>query len=128
MDDECGVCLGDYCYDDGPCDFYDVKWVKAKKKHRCEACGITIEVGERYLRFSGKFDGGMFAQATCSDCQHIIQAFTCEGDNQVPASELWESMRSVVFPDMTTACLAKVKDEHARETLRTKWMKWKGLA
>lgn len=124
---ECGVCLGDFSYDDWPCEFWDVRWVKARKSHRCSACGTRIDVGTRYNRFSGKFDGDMFSIATCSDCYWIREAFTCEQDEHIPSEVLWDTMHENVFPEMTTACLGKVKDDHARETLRTKWMQWKGL-
>lgn len=122
---DCGVCLGDF--DGDPVEFCDITWVTARKEHRCAACQRTIPKDARYNRFAGKCDGDMFVVCTCSDCDDIRSAFTCADDNAIPSEILWETMEEYVFPEMTTACFARVKTESAREYLRERWMKWKGL-
>ena len=55
---------------DGSCEFYSVKIVKARKKHKCYECGHIIEIGESYEYATGKWDGDFDVFKTCDDCQH----------------------------------------------------------
>ena len=59
------------CYDNVP-DFYDASIVKARKPHRCCECLREIELGERYERASGKWDGDFETFATCGTCLDLI--------------------------------------------------------
>jgi len=41
---------------------------KARKPHTCGECYRTIEVGEYYEDFFGKYDGLLYKEITCSHC------------------------------------------------------------
>lgn len=47
----------------------------ARKPHKCEACGRTIEAGELYRRQSGKWEGDFFTRAWCCDCEAIMEYY-----------------------------------------------------
>ena len=42
----------------------------ARKEHRCDDCWTTIKPGEKYFRFSGKWDG--------NDFDSVKQCLTCK--------------------------------------------------
>jgi len=51
----------------------------AKKQHRCCECRRTIEIGEQYENFAGKWDAEFWCFKTCSDCLSIRKSFFCNG-------------------------------------------------
>jgi hypothetical protein len=121
---DCSVCIGGGDYD-GPNEFENIEWPKARKPHRCEECRRIIAAGERYERFSGKFDGSLFCLKTCAECAEIRDAFNCEGGAIVDG--LWSEIESYVFPHMTTGCLERLETPEAKVHLLQQWRKWKGL-
>lgn len=54
----------------------------ARKEHRCDLCGEIICVGEKYVRFSYKYDGLMFDQKLHLVCNQIISEFCRENDEE----------------------------------------------
>jgi ssDNA-binding Zn-finger/Zn-ribbon topoisomerase 1 len=86
--------------DDYP-EFHETTTPKARKPHRCEECGRTIQRGEQYHRASGKFDGVFYSTATCLECEAtrkiIHEAEIAEGchwsDSWCPVGELREAIR-----------------------------------
>lgn len=126
---DCGVCIGGYDADGMP-EFHEVRWPKARKDHRCEDCNEVIPKGIVYQRYSGKFDGEFYDIITCSICSEIRSAFTCSEYDQTgpPPGELWADIAEMMFPRLTTACFEKLETPQAKEFLRTRWMRWKGLA
>lgn len=40
-------------------EFFNQTYPKAKKEHTCDLCNQKIAVGEKYSRFTGKYDGDM---------------------------------------------------------------------
>lgn len=51
------------------------RMVKARKQHRCDSCGKTIEKGEEYERAVYKNDD-MFTWRTCKRCKpYVDEAF-----------------------------------------------------
>lgn len=52
---------------------------KARKEHKCSECGRTIERGEKYNYFSGKWEGSFDDSKTCVDCLSVIKVFFCNG-------------------------------------------------
>lgn len=123
---DCGVCIsgGDY---DGMVDFQECITPMARKAHKCCECLRIIQPGEKYQRWSGKFDGTFYVQKTCHQCAEIRRVFTCDGGETVET--LWSDMEDVVFPALTIGnkCLQKLSAP-AKEFLLAKWRKWKGLA
>lgn len=61
-------------------DFYNIKTPKARKEHKCDLCEGTIQKGETYCRFSGKYDGDMFDDKYHLVCREIINTY-CEKTN-----------------------------------------------
>jgi hypothetical protein len=68
---------------------------KARKKHTCDLCGLTINPGERYHYFSGKYNGDFITTKTCMICNKIVNTY-CDwaGENEWSEEEvedwLWE--------------------------------------
>lgn len=59
-------------------EFYTSRFPKARKIHKCDLCGGTINVGEKYHRYSGKYDGDMFDDKYHIHCQNMIQSYCLE--------------------------------------------------
>ena len=51
--------------------FFMETFHKAQVKHKCCECNCTIEIGERYHKATGKWDGDIETFKTCSDCLAI---------------------------------------------------------
>lgn len=47
----------------------------AKKQHKCFLCGGEIAIGEKYERYSGKYDGEFFDQCFHKNCIAILDKF-----------------------------------------------------
>jgi len=123
---DCGVCIGiSYGDCDGTPEVSNLRWPKARKEYRCCECERAIPKGEIYERASGKFDGEFYDQKTCEQCAEIRQSFSCEAPP--PFGELWEEITDYLFPALTTTCFDKLITPQAKELLRVRWMKWKGL-
>jgi hypothetical protein len=119
---ECGVCIGGDDYD-CELEFYDIKWPKAKKEHRCCECRRIITVGEEYEKWTGKWDGSLSSTKTCLLCTEIREGFSC--GNTTIFGELWSEMRDYVLPVINSACFEKIGSVEARAFLQSKWMEWK---
>lgn len=110
-------------------DFYCVKTVSIRKPRKCSECGRDFPKGKQMNVHSGKCEGELFRDYICVDCAEISKAFyKPEAGCAVPAGELWEEMRIQAFPDLTTACFDKLTSASAKQYLRERWMKWKGIA
>ena len=48
---------------------------KAKKPHKCFLCGGEIVIGEKYERYTGKYDGDFFDQCFHENCLSILDKF-----------------------------------------------------
>lgn len=59
-------------------DFYNQKYPKARKEHKCELCNNVIRKGEKYSCESGKYDGDMFTRRLCLTCRRILEAYCLE--------------------------------------------------
>lgn len=62
-------------------EFFSEQTVRARKHHRCNECGGTIQPGEQYEAVAGKWDGRFMTSATCPDClglrEHIRAHVPC---------------------------------------------------
>lgn len=56
----------DYC--EFP-EFFSAQWPVAKKKHKCCECDQPIHPGEKYGRFTGKWDGDLGSFKQHLDCE-----------------------------------------------------------
>lgn len=50
-------------------DVYKERIVKARKSHKCQACGVTIGVGHYYCRLSTVYEGTAETVIRCGSCQ-----------------------------------------------------------
>lgn len=118
----------DVCLDhgaDGFNEFYAERLVVARKVHRCCECGAGIAAGERYERATGKSDGSIWSQATCTLCVEIRSAFVC---GSCVFGQLWESIEEEMFPRWRTHgpfdCMAKLTTAGARDYCRARFEEW----
>jgi len=59
-------------------EFYSDEIHKARKIHRCMLCGHNIEVGEKYHRQAGKYDGDFFDRCLHNECDKMIEEYCSE--------------------------------------------------
>lgn len=67
----------------GECaDVYDERFPRARKPHRCEACGETIAPGHRYARVGVVWEGTADSWIRCMRCQKIHEHLreVCRGE------------------------------------------------
>lgn len=69
-------------------EFYTATKPKARKRHKCDLCGKTIEPGEKYSCFSGKYDGEMFTSKHCMPCNNIVNAYCDRYGNEYSEDEV----------------------------------------
>ncbi len=121
----CEVCIGSD-YDEGTTETLSDSHPVARKPHVCCECKRTIERGERYQRYVGKWEGDFIRYDTCTQCEEIRTVFCC-GEGWMWMS-LWEDMRELAFPVLTTAteCFQELSPP-AKQFVLDKWAKWKGL-
>lgn len=50
---------------------YDERFPRARKEHKCDACGDCIQRGDRYTRVGIVFDGEAYSVIRCLRCQTI---------------------------------------------------------
>lgn len=119
------VCIGNDCHD-GLVEKLSECHPKARKPHKCYECSRTIEPGERYQRFVGKWEGEIQRYDTCASCEEIRTVFSCgEGWTW---GQLWEDMYELAFPNLTTGseCFHQLSVP-ARQFVLERWRKWKGI-
>lgn len=46
---------------------------KARKRHKCDECGMFIEPGDTYERYTGLSEGDFYVNKTCPTCLSIIE-------------------------------------------------------
>src|SRR5690349_424705 len=59
-----------YADDDAP-SVYTERYRKARKEHRCDACGGTIKSGDVYSYTASLFDGSWDSATRCGRCETI---------------------------------------------------------
>lgn len=91
-----------------PCEVWRETEHKARKPHRCDCCGNTIHIGDKYLSHFSKFDVYVTSQKICLNCDRDRRAF---GDAH-------ESMKCV--PSAFTEALSDCISEGDEESM-TKW-------
>ena len=63
---------------------------KAKKPHKCFLCGGEIAIGEKYERYTGKYDGDFFDQCFHENCIAILDKF-CRDQQDEEYQQDWVS-------------------------------------
>lgn len=122
-DSFCEVSLGDY--DGDAADFYDERFVTARKSHQCYECREPIEKGAQHHRVSGKWDGEIRTYRFCSHCWEIIGEFS---ENGKTFGVVWDSFTTEWASGATLqGCLNRLTSATAKEHMRRQWLKWKKL-
>jgi hypothetical protein len=73
---------------DGATEFSAVTRPMARKLHRCEECGRTIGVGERYVRHVAKWEGEINTTVFCAEC-HAWAMALCTAQQVVCGCSGW---------------------------------------
>ena len=75
-------------------EFFNITYPKAKKEHVCDLCNHKIAVGEKYSRFSGKYDGDMLDIKHHLLCKRIVDTY-CEktGEGEYINDEVQDWLR-----------------------------------
>ena len=124
----CEVCIGGDVDYDGHNEFYEERWQKARKPHRCCECREEVPIGQQYQVIAYKFDGVLSAHKTCAACADVRTVFSC-GEDPPYFGELWPTMRGMAFDSLTTASECFIQLSTAgKEKALAEWRKWKGLA
>ena len=58
-------------------DFYDDRYIKARKPHRCCECNGAIEPGDLYERVTLQYEERWSHYSTCMLCVEIRSCFCC---------------------------------------------------
>lgn len=61
-------CAYDYEPGDEYCDLFEERAVVARKNHRCEECGATIQKGEKHEVAKGLYEGQWSEARRCPAC------------------------------------------------------------
>jgi len=81
-----------WCGDGDPPDAWQVRPVKARKEHDCDACGVTIRPGDSYTRDALLHEGTWHVVIRCERCQviynHLEQRLQDSGSDECCAREL----------------------------------------
>lgn len=92
------LCECDY----DPCEVYRETSPRARRPHRCNDCGGTIEPGEHYTRIFTLHEGEPNAYKRCADCAYLIAEVgrewmsECGGWSCIYAGDLPESWDELV--------------------------------
>lgn len=114
---------------DERCDIYQERLIKARKEHRCDACGGIIRPGHVYSKTAALGDGSWTNVIRCGRCEtiynHLVNRFSKEAyPDEVPAwaldcgheyEERWDEP-----PPPEIAALAFLTDEEAGRLLEKK--------
>lgn len=89
------LCSCDYYDGDCTVEFSSSDWIKARKDHRCDACGRVITAGEHYQYESGKCDGDFYTRRACADCRSLEAVFP--GCMCGPENEYQNTIRALLM-------------------------------
>lgn len=63
--------------------FWNSRYRKARKEHRCEYCGKKIKIGETYSRETGIYEGDFNDYAMCARCRAIWHDMTSSWSDEL---------------------------------------------
>lgn len=92
---ETSVCSCDD-YDVEPCKYFQARFIKARKEHRCNDCDATIKPGEMYEKITGYSDNEWFTHKQCRVCRQIQRDYGCY------IGELREQVQELLGVDYVT--------------------------
>ena len=106
-----------------PASIFEVNAIRAKKRHRCDECGVDVLPGESYARADWLADGAWNHSVRCAGCYFLCQAIEtleCGGHGQIlwggdclreEVNELDESrFDDTIAPHWTRVALDALRD------------------
>lgn len=70
-------------------EFYSQHERKARKEHTCSLCRGTINIGDKYIRYSGGYNGEYYDDKYHVTCQAVINEYCGRnGDNEYSDDEI----------------------------------------
>lgn len=119
----CDVQLGDYDGDEATC--FSEAFVTARKEHTCFECLDPIRRGQRHERVSGIWEGEWHTYRFCEPCSESSREFF---DGGRTFGVLWDGMEENWDQGAhLQSCLNRLSTIAAKEHMRRRWLKWKGL-
>ncbi len=113
-------------YDGDQAKFMDERTMRARKPHTCYECGEPIAVGAKYVRVVGKWETSLDTYKFCLPCQEAAGEFF---DGARTFGVLWDEMTSNwEHGAHLQACLNRLVTAEAKDHMRRRWLKWKGIA
>ena len=64
----------------------------ARLRHRCCECWGVIEVGEKYAKLTGVWDGDALTYKTCSDCEALRHDLSKGVEEDIALSGIYERL------------------------------------
>ena len=128
MSDGCDVCFDwSDCNDDPWFEFEQFHAHVCDEEVKCYECRDTIPINQSHERIVAIAQEGEDPEFidTCNACQDIRDALNCS--STIIAGLLWEELEHL-YPELTTACIGKVRSKAGRAKLLSAWLEWKGLA
>jgi hypothetical protein len=102
----------DFDYGDGePVEFSNSEVVTARKPHRCDECRATIHPGQKYERYTSKYDGDISTTKSCSKCIKLRELIYKRADH---------SEESAPF----VGCLYQTIEDHVANVLSNVRFRW----
>lgn len=96
------MCVIDY----EPCEVWRETPRKARKEHRCSACGGRIAAREGYTDYFSVFEGEINRGKACATCQTVVMEFAAAHEGMRPTPD------SLVF--ILEECIADGDKEDKR--------------
>jgi hypothetical protein len=90
-----------------PCEVWDERERKARKEHKCGACGKTIRVGETYLTHFSVFEGNANSEKMCFPCRDDRKQFADAHDGTL--------MTPSFLRQMVAECISEGDEESERQ-------------
>lgn len=95
-----------YCDYDRPA-FSTIKFVTARKPHKCYECSRTIPTGSEYEYTAGSWDGDFQTFKTCEQCAGLRDSLSAGGCWQY--GELGEEYMQYLYHNLPSKELAKAQ-------------------
>lgn len=124
-DGYCEVDFGDAMDDCEPISEHRMNVVTARREHQCMECREPIRVGDTYRRDSYRFEGQLQVDRTCEPCREVRGEF----DFQIFGGCLWEYFGEEWSNGANVqGCMNRLVTARAKEHMRRRWLKWKGVS
>ena len=123
-DGYCDVDFSDASSELDPVEFFSITNPVARKGHECFECKETIPVGSRHQHAAYKFEGKFCSDRRCASCAEVAAEFgyfIFGGCLWSEMEEQWSNGANV------QGCIARLTTVKARELMRRRWLRWKGL-